>query len=89
MYINFKFDCVVSDEYDHLDYSRPGSSFKPHYHRMNKMLNITQEESEIKENNLDGNRSNINNLNLLPSTSSSASSPDDNNSQNSNIHLKD
>lgn len=21
-------------EYDHLDYSRPGNSFKPHYHRM-------------------------------------------------------
>lgn len=56
------------DEYDHLDYSRPASSFKQHYHRMNDTLNITQEEPEIKENNL-----NINNLNAP------AESPVDNN----------
>lgn len=43
------------DEYDHLDYSRPGSSFKQHYHRMADTLNITEEEDvdEVKENNLD------------------------------------
>lgn len=39
------------DEYDHLDYSRAGSSFKPHYHRMNDMMNITKDEKEVKESN--------------------------------------
>ncbi|XP_055376956.1 protein draper isoform X6 [Condylostylus longicornis] len=36
-----------NDEYDHLDYSRPSSSFKPHYHQMNDTilnLNTTTEE---------------------------------------------
>lgn len=43
-----------SDEYDHLDYSsRPGSSFKPHYHRMNDVLNITKDEKEVKESNIE------------------------------------
>lgn len=46
----FFFLIEISDEYDHLDYSnRPGSSFKPHYHRMNDMMNITKDEKEIKE----------------------------------------
>lgn len=49
----------LPDEYDHLDYSRPASSFKQHYHRMNdNTLNITQEEPELKESNLG-----VNNLN--------------------------
>lgn len=44
--------CILYlDEYDHLDYSRPGSSFKPHYHRMNDMMNITKDEKEVKESN--------------------------------------
>lgn len=44
----------ISDEYDHLDYSsRPGSSFKPHYHRMNDVLNITKDEKEVKESNIE------------------------------------
>ncbi|XP_039230548.1 protein draper isoform X10 [Drosophila yakuba] len=35
------------DEYDHLDYSRPSTSQKPHYHRMNDaMLNINQDEEK-------------------------------------------
>ncbi|XP_030380181.1 protein draper isoform X3 [Scaptodrosophila lebanonensis] len=35
------------DEYDHLDYSRPSTSQKPHYHRMNDtMLNINLEEEK-------------------------------------------
>ncbi|XP_017059613.1 protein draper isoform X5 [Drosophila ficusphila] len=35
------------DEYDHLDYSRPSTSQKPHYHRMNDtMLNINQNEEK-------------------------------------------
>ncbi|XP_017136793.1 protein draper isoform X6 [Drosophila miranda] len=38
-------------EYDHLDYSRPSTSQKPHYHRMNDtMLNINHDEE--KPNNL-------------------------------------
>ncbi|XP_037909252.1 protein draper isoform X3 [Hermetia illucens] len=38
---------IFKDEYDHLDYSRPGSSFKPHYHRMNELkLNIKGEDDE-------------------------------------------
>ena len=69
------FSLFFLDEYDHLDYTRPGSSFKDNYHRMNnnKTLNITEEESEIKENNLD----------------SPASSPDDNSLQKSKLNLKD
>lgn len=47
---------AFTDEYDHLDYSsRPGSSFKPHYHRMNDVLNITKDEKEVKESNIDTN----------------------------------
>lgn len=65
------------DEYDHLDYSRPASSFKQHYHRMNDTLNITQEEPEVKENNLG-----INNLNAP------AESPVDNNIPSSSGNLK-
>lgn len=38
-----------------MNYSRAGSSFKPHYHRMNETLNITKEESELKENNVERN----------------------------------
>ncbi|XP_034484147.1 protein draper isoform X3 [Drosophila innubila] len=35
------------DEYDHLDYSRPSTSQKPHYHRMNDtMLNINLDEEK-------------------------------------------
>ncbi|XP_017843543.1 protein draper isoform X4 [Drosophila busckii] len=35
------------DEYDHLDYSRPSTSQKPHYHRMNDtMLNINLNEEK-------------------------------------------
>ncbi|XP_023161071.2 protein draper isoform X4 [Drosophila hydei] len=35
------------DEYDHLDYSRPSTSQKPHYHRMNDtMLNINHDEEK-------------------------------------------
>lgn len=35
------------DEYDHLDYSRPSTSFKPHYHRMNDtVLNINSDEEK-------------------------------------------
>lgn len=56
-----------ADEYDHLDYSRPCTSVKQHYHRMDKPLNITVEENEAKENNLG-----LNNLNA-PSASSSSS----------------
>lgn len=26
--------CFTEQEYDHLDYSRPGTSINPHYHRM-------------------------------------------------------
>ncbi|XP_058982422.1 protein draper isoform X5 [Musca domestica] len=34
-------------EYDHLDYSRPSTSQKPHYHRMNdSMLNINRDEEK-------------------------------------------
>lgn len=73
--IIFKF--YFSDEYDHLDYSRPASSFKQHYHRMNDKLNITQEEPEVKENNLG-----INNLNAP-----SADSPVDNNLPSSSAKL--
>lgn len=44
------------DEYDHLDYSsRPSSSFIPHYHRMNYVLNITKDEKEVKESNIESN----------------------------------
>lgn len=59
------------DEYDHLDYSA-GSSFKPHYHRMNDMLNITKDESELKESNLD--RNNLDAPGTLRESSSSNSS---------------
>ncbi|XP_017486951.1 PREDICTED: multiple epidermal growth factor-like domains protein 11 isoform X6 [Rhagoletis zephyria] len=35
------------DEYDHLDYSRPSTSQKPHYHRMNDtVLNINRDEEK-------------------------------------------
>lgn len=52
--IRFLFIYFSSDEYDHLDYSsRPGSSFKPHYHRMNDVLNITKDEKEVKESNIE------------------------------------
>lgn len=81
-----------------MDYSRPGSSVKQHYHRMDKALNITVEENEAKENNLSVI---LNNLNApsnsdkteagpsSPSSSSStASSPDDNTSQDSSANLK-
>ncbi|XP_018801912.1 PREDICTED: multiple epidermal growth factor-like domains protein 10 isoform X5 [Bactrocera latifrons] len=35
------------DEYDHLDYSRPSTSQKPHYHRMNDTtLNINHDEEK-------------------------------------------
>ncbi|XP_011182772.2 protein draper isoform X6 [Zeugodacus cucurbitae] len=35
------------DEYDHLDYSRPSTSQKPHYHRMNDTtLNINRDEEK-------------------------------------------
>ncbi|XP_067642752.1 protein draper isoform X5 [Eurosta solidaginis] len=35
------------DEYDHLDYSRPSTSQKPHYHRMNDtLLNINHDEEK-------------------------------------------
>lgn len=30
----YKFNVILELEYDHLDYSRPGSSWKPHYQRM-------------------------------------------------------
>jgi len=38
-------------EYDHLDYSRPGSSVKPHYHRMTDSLN-RKDTNKLKDNNL-------------------------------------
>lgn len=56
-----------ADEYDHLNYSRPCTSVKQHYHRMDKPLNITVEENEAKENNLG-----LNNLNAPSASSSSA-----------------
>lgn len=41
------FDIFSPDEYDHLDYSRPSTSFKPHYHRMNDtILNINSDEEK-------------------------------------------
>ncbi|XP_034111284.1 protein draper isoform X4 [Drosophila albomicans] len=37
----------LGDEYDHLDYSRPSTSQKPHYHRMNDtQLNINHDEEK-------------------------------------------
>ncbi|XP_055841144.1 protein draper isoform X3 [Episyrphus balteatus] len=41
-------DIFSPDEYDHLDYSRPSTSFKPHYHRMNDntILNINSDEEK-------------------------------------------
>lgn len=36
-------------EYDHLDYSRPGNSFKPHYHRMTNSL---KKDSNINDLNI-------------------------------------
>lgn len=49
-----------ADEYDHLDYTRAGSSFKQHYHRMDKPLNITVEESDLKQNNIPAGLNNLN-----------------------------
>lgn len=58
----FFFCCgfVIADEYDHLDYTRAGSSFKQHYHRMDKPLNITVEESDLKQNNIPAGLNNLN-----------------------------
>lgn len=62
------------DEYDHLDYSRPGSSFKPHYHRMNDMMNITKDEKEVKEsNNIESNNLDAPGRSLMDSKASYSS----------------
>lgn len=39
-------------EYDHLDYSRPGNSFKPHYHRMdnNSLKRDSNQENDLNMN---------------------------------------
>lgn len=71
-YQNFRFVHSI-DEYDHLDYNSAGSSFKPHYHRMNDMLNITKEEHEVKESNITSNNLDAPGLSLLESKSTNSS----------------
>ncbi|XP_037889944.1 protein draper isoform X4 [Glossina fuscipes] len=45
---NYKKILFPDDEYDHLDYSRPSTSQKAHYHRMNDtMLNINRDEEKL------------------------------------------
>lgn len=61
------------DEYDHLDYNSAGSSFKPHYHRMNDMLNITKEENEVKESNIISNNLDAPGHSLLDTKSTNSS----------------
>ncbi|XP_073841078.1 multiple EGF like domains draper isoform X3 [Musca autumnalis] len=44
---NYNKTLFPDDEYDHLDYSRPSTSQKPHYHRMNDtLLNINHDEEK-------------------------------------------
>lgn len=63
-----------ADEYDHLDYSsRPGSSFKPHYHRMNDVMNITKDEKEVKESNIQSNNLDAPGRSLIDSKASYSS----------------
>ncbi|XP_037940692.1 protein draper isoform X7 [Teleopsis dalmanni] len=45
--LNARLINITRYEYDHLDYSRPSTSQKPHYHRMNDtMLNINHAEEK-------------------------------------------
>jgi hypothetical protein len=42
--------CMFADlEYDHLDYSRPGSSWKPHYQRMANGFAPHSKDGSIKD----------------------------------------
>lgn len=50
-----------------------GSSFKPHYHRMNDMLNITKEEDEVKESNITSNNLDAPGHSLLDTKSTNSS----------------
>lgn len=36
------------DQYDHLNYTRPNGSWKPHYQRMSSALKDTDEKDEVK-----------------------------------------
>lgn len=77
--IKQKIKFSISDEYDHLDHSsRPGSSFKPHYHRMNNVLNITKDEKEVKESNIDNNNLDAPGESLMNTSKASYSSGDSN-----------
>lgn len=67
-----------SDEYDHLNYSQAGSSVKPHYTRMNEMLNITKDAKEVKESNIGNNNLDAPGRSLMDSSKSSYSSEDSN-----------
>lgn len=65
MTLTFVFDqkLFTDLEYDHLDYTRPGTSFKPHYHRMTDDV-VIPKENNLKENNtLPGNNLKNNNNN--------------------------
>uniref|UniRef100_A0A1B0D7J3 Uncharacterized protein n=2 Tax=Phlebotomus papatasi TaxID=29031 RepID=A0A1B0D7J3_PHLPP len=42
----------IEKEYDHLDYARPGSSFKAHYHRMANSLSPPKETNLPKVSNI-------------------------------------
>lgn len=39
----------VDLEYDHLDYSRPGSSWKPHYQRMANGFTLQSKDAGSKD----------------------------------------
>lgn len=72
----------ISDEYDHLDYTRPGSSSKPQYHRMNQTLNITKEESELKEVNVERNNLDAPGRSLMDDESTNSNESSSSNSTN-------
>lgn len=81
-YIWYKIFIVVliikTDEYDHLDYTRAGTSFNPHYHRMDDKLNIVKDEKEVKESNIGNNNLDAPGRSLMDSSKSSYSSEDSN-----------
>ncbi|KRF97614.1 uncharacterized protein Dwil_GK17064, isoform B [Drosophila willistoni] len=71
------------DEYDHLDYSRPSTSQRPHYHRMNDtMLNINHDEEKP---------SNLKNMNVLlppvelPAVTEAQAGPQQDSFDNTNV----
>ncbi|XP_030242366.1 protein draper isoform X4 [Drosophila navojoa] len=69
------------DEYDHLDYSRPSTSQKPHYHRMNDtLLNINHDEEKP---------SNVKNMTVLLEKPEPPTEPEPQHESFNNINMDD